>query len=439
MGARSARIGFIGYAATLVALVGVGFWNSYLMSRIGHDLSSGLDWQLKILGGLYLALEVLAIAALVFMSRVPDATRARRTIVAAAIVAGVAMVVGLAQRLLLDGHLVSYERIETMLRIVGVATSILYAASEILLGVAGMRIASAANNERVRALAMAAIVARALVFVLQLVPARFQWLVWIHRADDLLLAALCVALALVVPRVAEPEATLAAGEDDERLSPSWRAPADGISLYLGAGVARVVCALGTWLVMFGARSAHGLGDLRDVRAQLLVVAALSAMATIAMLVALWRISAAPLEWRASGPALVALTLALIAFGLDAWGTYVTADALDGNVAAAFFAMDALPIIGGVAALLGLGVAISLLIALGNLATTLGRPEVAARARGAIGYVLAAGALLAIAFALTRLAELMLVVAILALPLAIAALVQFLRVALAVGREIRARL
>jgi hypothetical protein len=41
--------------------------------------------------------------------------------------------------------------------------------------------------------------------------------------------------------------------------------------------------------------------------------------------------------------------------------------------------------------------------------------------------------------LTRKAELMLVVAVIALPLAIAALVQFLRVALAVGREIRERL
>jgi hypothetical protein len=438
MGARSARIGFIGYAVTLLALVGVGFWNSYLMSRLGHDRASGLDWQLKILGAVYLALEVLAITALLFMSRVPLATRARRMLIAAAIVAGVAMVVGLAQRLVLDGHMVSYERIETMLRVVNVATSILYAASEILLAVAGARIAGAARDERVRVLALIAIAARAIVLALQLVPTRFHWLVWIHRGYDLLLAALCVALAFVVTRIAEPEATLDAGGDG-RLSAEWRAPAGGITLYLGAGVARVGCALVTWLVMFGARSAHDVSDLRDVRAQLLLVAALSAMATVAMLVALWRIAAAPLESRASGPALVALTLALIAFGLDAWGTWVTADALDGHVSAAFFAMDALPIIGGVAALLGLGVAVSLLVALGNLATALGRVEVAARARGAIGYVIAAGALMGIAIALVRMAELMLVVTVIALPLAIAALVQFLRVALAVGREIRARL
>ncbi|MGZ3439490.1 MAG: hypothetical protein ACXVDD_08235, partial [Polyangia bacterium] len=222
MGARTARIGFVGYAVTLVALVGVGFWNAHLMSRIGRDLSSGLDWQLKILGAVYLSLEVLAITALLFMSRVPVATRARRTVIAAAIVAGVAMVVGLAQRLVLDGRMVSYERIETMLRIVNVATSILYASSEILIGVAGLRIAAAVKNERLRVLAMAAMVARAIVLALQLVPARFGWLVWIHRADDLLLAALCVALALVVTTIGEPEAALDAG-GDERLGAGWRA------------------------------------------------------------------------------------------------------------------------------------------------------------------------------------------------------------------------
>jgi hypothetical protein len=191
--------------------------------------------------------------------------------------------------------------------------------------------------------------------------------------------------------------------------------------------------------MLGAQGAKGVGDLRDVRAQLLLVATLSAMATIVMLVGLWRITAAPLESRASGPAVVALALAVLGFGLDLWGTWVTAEALDGSVSAAFFAMDSLPIIGGIAALLGIGAAIALLTALGNLATALGLADVAGRARGAIGWVLGTAALFGVAAALSRLAELMLVVALLALPLAIAALVQFLRVAFAVGREIRARL
>jgi hypothetical protein len=136
---------------------------------------------------------------------------------------------------------------------------------------------------------------------------------------------------------------------------------------------------------------------------------------------------------------VALTLALIAFGLDAWGTFITADALDGHVSAAFFAMDALPIIAGIAGLIGIGAAVALLVALRNLATSLVLPDVADRARGAIGFVLGTGALFGVALALTRAPELMLAVAVLALPLAVAALVQFLRVALAVGREIRARL
>jgi hypothetical protein len=439
MGARTARLGFVGYAATLLVLVGVGFWNAWVMSRLGHELGSGIDTQLKIMGALYVALEAMPVAALWLISRVPLPARTRGLLVGATLVAGVALVIGLAERLLVDGHVVSYERVAWMLRVAGVTTAVLYAASEILLAVAGVRIASAAQDERVRGLAITAIVVRALVLVLWLVPARLHWLVWVHRANDLLFALLCAALARVVMRLDGAEPPLAAAAGEGKLGAEWRAPADGISLYLGAGGARVVCALLSWGVMYGARSAQGVSDLRDVRAQLLMVATLSALATIAMLAGLWRIAAAPAEARASGPALVALTLAMIGFGLDLWGTYITADALDGHVSAAFFAMDALPIIGGIAGLLGLGAAVALLSALANLATSLGSADVAARARGAIGYVLGTGALGACTFALSRAAELMLVFALLALAVAIAALVQFLRVAFAVGREIRARL
>ena len=440
MGARNAQIGLVGYAATLVVLVGVGFWSSFLMGRLGHEHGLGLDLQFKILNALYLSLEVLAIVALAFVSRVPAVTRARRLLVASAIVAGVALVVGQGQRLIIDGHLVSYERIETMMRIIGVVTAALYAASEILLAVAGVRIAAAAGSEPVRRLAFAALAVRALLFVLQLLPIGFAGLGWLHRANNLLFAGMCVALSAVVTRIAEPRAvTVAADAGDGRLSNEWRAPADGISLYLGAGAGRVACALAGWLVMLGARSAHDLSALRDVRDQLIIVAVLTSVATITMLAALWRISSSPLESRASGPALVALTLALIGFGLDLWSTYITADALDGNVSAAFFAMDALPIIAGIAGLIGIGAAVALLVALRNLATSLVLPDVADRARGAIGFVLGTGALFGVALALTRAPELMLAVAVLALPLAVATLVQFLRVALAVGREIRARL
>jgi hypothetical protein len=435
---RTARIGFIAYAATQLAFVAVGFWDAQVVGRIGHDLSGGIDWQLKVLGAIYLGLEVLSLMALVIMSRVPPATRARRLLVAAAIVSGVAIVVGQGQRLVLDAHLLSYERIEALLRVVSVVSPILWAASEVLLGLAAMRIAEAAGSGRVRLLAMGAIGARVIVLALQFLRVRFSGGVWIHYANTLLLGALCVALALVVTRIAEPETTRDPAAGDGQLSRQWRAPGGGITLYLGGGGARVVCALLTWLVMFNARNARGVGDLRDVASQVVVVAVLSAMATITMLAGLWRISAAPPESRASGPALLALTLALISFGLDLWGTYITVDALDGHVAAAFYAMDALPIIGGIAALVGVGVAVALLVALGNLATALGRGDVAARARGAIGYVIGAGVLLGIALAMTRMAELMLAVVVIALPLAIAALVQFLRVAFAVGREIRDR-
>jgi len=229
MGARTARIGFIAYAATLLSFFAVGFWNTYLMGRLGHGGGSALDWQLKIMSALYLALEVLALVALVLMSRVPPQARARRLLVVATILGGAALLVGLAERLAIDGHLVSYERMDTLLRVVNVTNSILYAGSEILLGVAGLRIAGAVGEARVRTLAIVAIAGRGLVFVLQLLPLHLPALVWLHRADNLLQAGLCIALALVVTRVADADATPAAPVGEGRLSPEWRAPADGCS------------------------------------------------------------------------------------------------------------------------------------------------------------------------------------------------------------------
>ncbi len=432
---RTARIGFIGYAVLQLAFVAAGLWDAHVVSRIAHV--SEIDGQLKVLSAIFLGLEVLSLLALVIMSRVPPSTRARRLILAAAIVCGVAVAVGQANRLVIDAHLVSYERMEAMMRDLNIATSILWAASEVLLGIAAIRIADATKSVPVRFLAIGAIVARVAVLALQLLRVRFAGGTWIHYANTLLVGALCVALAVVVKRIAEPEVAPDVYTDD-KLSPAWRAPAGGITLYLGAGAGRIVCAFLTWLVMFGARDARSAGELRDVGAQVVMVAVLSALATITMLVGLWRISAAPPESRASGPALAALTLALIGFGLDLWSTSITVDALDGHMAAAFYAMDALPIIGGIAALLGAGVAIALLLALANLATALGRASIAARARGAIAYVIGAGVLLGMALAMTRMAALMLVVVLVALPLAFTALVQFLRVAFAIGREIRER-
>src|SRR5438876_10234483 len=106
MGARTARIGFIGYAVAQVAFTGLGVWSSFLMGSFGHDRSSGLEWQLKIVNAGYLSLEVLAVVALVLMSRVPQVTRARPLAILAAITAGVAVLVGFGERLVFDRHLV---------------------------------------------------------------------------------------------------------------------------------------------------------------------------------------------------------------------------------------------------------------------------------------------------------------------------------------------
>jgi hypothetical protein len=93
----------------------------------------------------------------------------------------------------------------------------------------------------------------------------------------------------------------------------------------------------------------------------------------------------------------------------------------------------------VSGLLGASLALALLQALARLAPALDCGDVAARARGAMGFVIVAGVALALGFTVgSRATDVLLIFAALALPMTIVALVQFLRVALAVSRVIGAR-
>jgi hypothetical protein len=170
------------------------------------------------------------------------------------------------------------------------------------------------------------------------------------------------------------------------------------------------------------------------------VAFLSGLASIAMLAGLWRISRAPAETGASGPALAALGFGVLGLVLDVVTTSITADALGGSLSAAFFAMDALPLLGFLGAALGVGAAVSLLRSLGNLAGAIGAADIAARAKATAALAGVTGATMALAMlALKHLTtELLLFFALIVLPLAAATLVQFLRVALPLGSAIRAR-
>jgi hypothetical protein len=139
--------------------------------------------------------------------------------------------------------------------------------------------------------------------------------------------------------------------------------------------------------------------------------------------------------------MVTLFLMILGVMLDLVTTSITLDALGGSLSAAFFAMDALPIIAAVAAVLGVGAGIGLLRSFGNMAQALGAEELGGRAKSATALLGVAGGIAAVAMlGLKHMAvEVLLLVAVIVLPLAIAALVQFLRVAVPLGRAIRARL
>jgi hypothetical protein len=104
-------------------------------------------------------------------------------------------------------------------------------------------------------------------------------------------------------------------------------------------------------------------------------------------------------------------------------------------------MDALPWLGAGAALLGVGAAVALLRSFGNMAKVLGAEELNRRAKSATGLLVIGGGVAGLAMlGLKHMPlEVLGLVAVVVLPVAIAAVVQFLRVAVPLGRVIRGRL
>jgi hypothetical protein len=260
-----------------------------------------------------------------------------------------------------------------------------------------------------------------------------------HVVTMMLLTAL---LAWRLPSAAPPStSTDAAAPGDASLLPRvWATAAAGTTTYLLATAARVVFALLTIVTMVGASSAHDRSDLIAVRDQIVAVAVFSGAASVVMIIGVLFIARAPADAGAAGPAGLAAVLMFFGLLLDGGTTSITADALGGDLSAAFFAQDALPVLALVGALLGIGTAVALLTAFARMASRLARDDVARRARGAMGLVVAAGALGGLALLAAKAStELLGLLAVVALPLAVAATVQFLRVAIAVSGTIRARL
>jgi len=448
------RAGFLVYAAQTAAAVALGAWqrrveSAALDAKDYEHLGTVVTWA----SYGFLALGLLQVIALVAVARVPRSTGAGRAATAAAVLTGLDVLVSLGQRVFLhvwtSSGVGDGDRLTVILRATGVVTSLVYFVGLALVLVAAVRVAQAAGARPVGWAGVAALGTVGVRFFFSVVA----WVLGERAAGYAVLGTIQVvafyaSTALVVAAivgaglsVARVPADAAGGNEAPlgALSPGWRAAAQGISLYLGAAGARVVCALLGYAAMQTIDPGNS-ASLLGARDGVVAVAYLSDFATLGVLAGLWRISRAPAEAGGSGPALAALGFGAMGLVLDIVTTSITADALGGSLSAAFFAMDALPLLGALGAALGIGAAMSLLRALGNLASALGATDLAARARTTAGLAAVTGVTLGLAMVALKhmTTELLLLFALMLLPLAGATLVQFLRVALPLGSAIRAR-
>jgi hypothetical protein len=455
MPARAPRIGFVAYAALVAFTLALSTWQRHAVDAyIEKQDYAALGRLMEVVGYLYLAAGVGTVAALLAVARAPRACRAGGLARAAAAVAGLGLVLQIGERVVLKvaGFSHGVDGIDAIVRVAGGAMMLAYCAELTLLLLVVVRVGRAAGKQgpSIAALVGLLVVAgRALVYVVAMMLADRAHpaaaLGTVERAafwaTDLAVIALCVWGALLVGRGADEKAPADAPAAGATLGTAWQAPAGGIALYLGAAGARVGCAVLGYVVMAGASGARDPSDLHPVRDGLVAVAFLSGAATIGMLAGVWRISRAPADSGGSGPAMAALAFMVMGFVLDLVTTSIIVDALGGSVSAAFFAMDALPLLAAGSAVLGVGAGVALLRSFGNMAAALANDELTHRARSAAWLLLVTGGFAGLAMlGLPHLpTELLALAALVLLPLAVASLVQFLRVAVPLSREIRTRL
>jgi hypothetical protein len=454
---RASQTALFAYAACIGGEVLLGLWSRHLVTLAREsDGFSQFSKQLDLIGYGYTSIGMATVVALVALARARVAL-ASRPAMWAAIAAGVAVAMELGQRALFSVFASgSPERMELFLKVFGSVMVLADTGARVLVAVLAVRVGRAVASRATTAVATASLVALGLALAMYVAELSLPDASRASGAFDtvqrvvyygatLLVGSAALLAGRGISRVPAPsgivEAERAPGQ--EALSPRWRAAADGIGLYLGGAVARMVCALLGYAAMAGG-SSGGAGaspDLRAMHDSVLAVAVLSAGASLVMLAGVWRITRAPPDSGGTGAAMVTLCLMILGFVLDLATTSITLDALGGSLSAAFFAMDALPVLGFGAASLGVGAGIALLKSFGGMAQTLGATELGDRARSAMALLGTAGGIAALAMlGLKQLpVELLALAAIVVLPLAIAALVQFLRVALPLGRVIRERL
>jgi hypothetical protein len=451
--ARPPRIAFFAYATTLLLEMALGLWSRHLVAGAEetHDFRS-IDKLLDVIGYGYTALGVASVVALVGVAGGLRAATGSRVAIGAAVATGLGVAVELVQRvflsLLASGS--GADRIDAILKVSGAAMVLAFVGAEALVVVVATRVGRAAAARATVPVAVVTFVVLGVhvaTYVAGLAlgrrtaePPVLSTIHWIaYYASTFLVAVAAIHAGWTVARIRE-EASPAAqpAASAASLSPGWRSAANGIGLYLGGAAGRIACALLGYAAMASASGATSTSELHGVHDSVLVVAVLSGVASLVMLAGVGSIARSPPDTGGTGAALIALLLMILGVLLDLATTSITLDALGGNLSAAFFAMDALPYLAATSALLGVGAGVSLLRSFGNMAHALGAEDLRARANGATMLLIIGGTVAGLAaLGLQHMpVEVLGLVAIVVLPVAIAALVQFLRVAVPLGRAIR---
>jgi hypothetical protein len=424
------------FAAAVVASLGLGLVQDWLIAGAKENGFSSISTLLEVISYGHLALGAAEVWALF-------AIGAR----GAAGCQGVLLVVFVGQQVasrVLFGSL-GVDSMQLVYRLIRVTSIVLGAVSMGLLLAFLVRLGRSAQARWVPQAALAAAIAlaaRSAMGFAYVAGASGDALGIAHRIAywgcQLLLVGMCVALAKVVTRLPEPPEPSREGPAGT-LAPTWRDATGAIDLYLGTAGVRIAFAIIGYLVMLGARGASSVSSLRPVRDGAVILAVLSTICALVMMASVLRL--ARVSPRGAAAAQGALAFMVLGLGLDLVTTGITASALGGSVSSAFFAMKALPILAAIAAFLGVGAGACLLGCFGALAEDLGLAGTVSRAHDTRTLLYVTGAIAGVLqLAATKLpVALLLIGALVVLPLAIGVLVQFLRVMLAVRREVQARI
>jgi hypothetical protein len=454
---RAPRTGLFAYAACIAAELSLGAWTRHALAvaRDGDGGFKQVERLLDLIGYGYVGLGVGAAIALAAVAGTRRPALGSRVALGAAVATGLGVALELAQRVYLSVLVGAsgVDQLERVIHVFGVGMVLADTTAKVLAAIVAVRIGRAASARAslpIALVAFAAIAVDVALYVMSLTltrgteaPATLSTIQTAsYYVGALFVAGAVVHAGLVLPRVQEPElASSNAPVLANALAPSWGSVASGIGLYLGGAAARLLCALLGYAVMAGGSGGPGTPDLHAMHDAVLGVAVFSGAASLTMLAGVWRITRGPAESGGPGPAMVTLCLMILGLTLDLVMTSITLEALGGSVSAAFFAMDALPLLAGGAALLGVGAGVALLTSFGSMARALGADELHRRAKsGAVLLVIAGGTAGVAVLGLKHMpVEVLGLAAFVVLPVAVAALVQFLRVAVPLGRLIRSRL